>query len=333
MCVPLLPAPAGPRCCTELRPPPLSPKRWDRGRCRWCGTNSRLGDQSGGGFPEQVAPPFIAAASPALRCRDSSPPPRRGPCPRQRSGRTFPAIPGINIAPATPPRPPAPSCGELPAWQAPRNSCRHGRHRQVWLPPWAGPGGLHGAVGQRETRRRAGMIQPIFIRQPYSCTARARGGARPRFPGTPRAHTSRGREMRKSGSPCTWDTNDTSTTCGKGSCLLLPGLSPPASPGKGTNSPLPAPGHRQPSAAAPRGSPESASRSPREDHLPAEYATGQLGFLGNLLSVYLHHAMPAPRRSCCEVVGAGRPWKDPRSTQAHGHAVRLSPDPNSEELS
>lgn len=71
------------------------------------------------------------------------------------------------------------------------------------------------------------MIHPIFIRRLYSCTARARGYDTT-LPRAPRARTSQ-EEMRKSGSPCTWDTDDTSKTCGKDLgllCLASPSCQP-----------------------------------------------------------------------------------------------------------
>lgn len=60
--------------------------------------------------------------------------------------------------------------------------------------------------------------------------------------------------------------------------------------------------------------------------MPGE-ATGKLGFPGNLLSVSLHHAMTAPKRSCRRVVAAAPPEEDPSSTQVCGPPARLSPDP------
>lgn len=89
------------------------------------------------------------------------------------------------------------------------------------------------------------MIQSIFIRRLYSCTVRA-WGCDTVLPQGPHTHTPW--EMRKSGWPCTWDTDDTSKTYGKDSCLLLPGLCLLPAQGKSQTF-HPAPGHSQPSAA------------------------------------------------------------------------------------
>lgn len=42
--------------------------------------------------------------------------------------------------------------------------------------------------------------------------------------------------------------------------------------------------------------------------------------------------MAAQSQSCCRVVAAAPPWKDPSSTQVRGHPSPLSPDPCSKEL-
>lgn len=150
--------------------------------------------------------------------------------------------------------------------------------------------------------------------------------------------------MRKSGSPCTWDTDDTSTTCGKDPGLLLPGLSLLPAQGKAQTFP-PVPGHcsLQPlslqigsnSAGKPRRrvpQPQGGSPPRRAAAWAAGEATGKLGFPGDLLSVSFHHAMIAPSRSCCRVAAAAPPWEDPSSTQVHGSPAWLGPAPSSEEL-
>lgn len=117
------------------------------------------------------------------------------------------------------------------------------------------------------------MIHPIFIRRLYSCTARARGFDTA-LPRDLRAHTSQ-EEMRKSGSPCTWDTDDTSKTCGKDLGLLC--LASPSCQPRERSRVFPCP-RALPSAiqlyrpaATPLKSPDTVSHRPREGRQQPEH--------------------------------------------------------------
>lgn len=177
------------------------------------------------------------------------------------------------------------------------------------------------------------MIQSIFIRRLYSCTVRA-WACDSAFPQDPCIRTPR--EMRKSGWPCTWDTDDTSKTYGKDSCLLLPGLCLLPAQSEAQTFHL-APGHSQPSAT--QLTDQQLCWEAQAQHLAAlgkltsvlgcrlgwGEATGKLGLPGDFLLVSFHCALTAPRQSCCSIVAAAPPWEDASSTHVCGAPAQLSP--------